>query len=112
MEKDTIIKTFNVLRVKVFNSSLTDSEKNAVKLLIDKLEVYYLKQYSDVFECKPKDRSVRKEALFCSSYTDHVVAINDTINRLYDVYGIVNTIYKDINYDEKKGRFKIKRLNK
>ncbi len=111
MEKDSIIKTFNVLRVNTFNSNLTDSEKNALKILIDKLEVYYLKQYSDVFECAPKDRSVRKEAMFCSVFTDHVVAVNDTINGKYDVYSIVNTIYKEINYDEKKGRFKIKRLN-
>ena len=104
----SIPNALNALLDDVSKSSLNDSEKNAIKLLIERVKTYYYKRYQEILD----SNNEFKLYTFITEMTDYIVAINSTLNGKYNVYQIVNLIYKEINYDPQKGKFKIKRLNK
>ena len=107
---NSISKALMALYENINNSMLADNERNVLKILIEKLIVYYTNEYKKQEECRDCfDYTYRMEKL-SSQMTDYIVTINDTIKGSNDVHCIVNKIYQEINYDEKKGIFKRKRL--
>ena len=110
MEYNNISKTIQVLIEKTDESSLSRNEKFALISLLEKLLIYYVNEAKYIEEHKDfLDYDIRKTRLI-TNMTDYIVGINDTLKGKNDVHCIVNTIYKEINFDEKKGVFKRKRL--
>lgn len=107
---NNINKSIEALYMGTINSSFGDSEKNALKVLLQKLAIYYSNEYNAIQLRKDSDDYMYKINKLVSEMADYIVMINDTLDGKNDVYYIVNMIYKEINYDEKKGKFKRKRL--
>lgn len=111
MEKDIITNALMALRNVVDNLTLNINEKNILQILMEKLMTYYKNQCIEIENHKEdKKIYISKKARLVSEMTDYIVSLNDAINGKNDIVGIVNIIYKEINYDEKKGVFKRKRL--
>ena len=110
MEFRGILSALKALCYEVDNSSLTISEKNALKKLLDKLVDYYTNEYNIIN--KNNYQTIKKYKMYelTSKMTDYIVTINDTIHGKNDVYSVINMIFNEINYDDKKGLFKRKRL--
>ena len=113
MENNCILNALKSLREnvdKVDNKVLKDNEKNVVAGMIDKLTIYYVNTYNNlVAHARGRDLFDVTVHLSCKM-TDLIVKINDVIRGKADVYGVVNDIYKEINYDASKEQFKRKRL--
>ncbi len=105
--EDNITRAIKALGKSVNDSSLTISEKEALKRLVEIMLNYYIDEYKE--DSLSLD-SHSKLAKLISRMMDYIVAINCTINGQNDVFCIVNIIYKEINYDKQKGYFKRKRL--
>ena len=110
MENNRVLNALDALYNNTDNSKLLFGEKNALEKLIECLKCYFIN------ECNKINNSIDVEtinhhlSLLYTRMTDYIVAINDTLKGKNDAYSIVNFIYKEINYDDKKGRFKRKRL--
>ena len=107
---NNISKALLALHENVSNSALSDSEKNFLKVLIEKIIIYYSSEYKKIEERHQYFDYIYKLERLSAQMTDYIVAINDTINGKNDLYLVVNRIYKEMNYDDKKGVFKRKRL--
>ena len=109
--EDRITKAIYALCNNVNNSKLHANEKNALLKLLEKIMVYYQERSVEIEKIKD-DYSMynRKKAILISTMTDFIVTINDTIEGKNDAFCITNIIYKEINYDDKKDKFKRKRL--
>ncbi len=92
------------LSKEVLKYNYPEGVKNALNKLLEILSYYYVERYLELV----MDNNHLIE--FSSRMTDYIVAINDTVNGKNDVFCVVNAIYKEINYDDKKGVFKRKRL--
>lgn len=110
MEINRMEITLNALKKGVEAANLTIAEKNALNNLLDKLIIYYIDRYNEIEKCTDSQAYIDRNSRLISEMTDYIVSINDTINKKNDAFCIVNMIYKEINYDEAKGRFKRKRL--
>ncbi len=110
MGNKAIIYAISSLYDRVETSFLTTGEKNALKALLSQLKTYGENRYNEIMANRViKNKSNRILALD-SEMTDYLVEINDATYGVIDVFSVVNKIYKAINYDEKKGKFKRKRL--
>lgn len=110
MGNKIILNAISSLNSKVDISNVTIGEKNALKALLSQLLIYFNNQYDEILtNYAIKDRLDKISALN-SEITDYLVDINNAINGISDVFSIVNSVYKSINYDERKGKFKRKRL--
>ena len=105
----TTEKALKVLCQNVIDSSLGENEKNALIKLIDIIHQFYIDKYDEIVNDSSKIDHVRLSKL-TSIVTDYIVTISDTISGKNDPYSIVNIIYKELNYDNSKGKFKRKRL--
>jgi len=110
MELKNIAFAIKALCYDVANSSLPISEKNALKKLLDKLVDYYTSEYNNIMKSFNYGTHNYKLYELISKMTDYIVIINDTIHGKNDVYSVINMIFNEINYDDKKGLFKRKRL--
>ena len=109
--EDRMTRVIEALCNDVSNSKLQNNEKTALLKLLEKLLVYYQNQYNELEKAKYDYNAYNKrKSLLVSIMTDFVVTINDTIEGKNDAFCITNMIYKEINYDDKKGKFKRKRL--
>ncbi len=92
------------------STTMKENEKHVLIKLIEKLAEYYKKRYNEIIDSTgDRDRSYQVNK-FVSEMTDYIVIINDTIKGKNDVFSVANMIYKEMNYDTKKGFFKRKRL--
>ena len=110
MESSTIQNALKMLYSCVDKSSLPLNEKNGLKRLIKTLDVYYVNKYDSIENSLDYDTIRHRLNLLTSQMTDYIVAINDTLKGKNNAFYIINMIYKEINYDEKKGIFKRRRL--
>ena len=108
---NSIYGALNALYNNIDSSVLNDSEKNAMKLLVDKLKTYFIREYEEIVNSLNRRKNNRLFVLL-TRMADYIQDIHDTLNGKYMPYEVINKIYRDISYDPKKGRFKIKRLNK
>ena len=90
----------------VDGSILSETAKNAVNRLLEILCLYYVERYLEL----NMEQNEYRLTEFSSQMTDYIVTINDTIKGKNDAFCVANAIYKEINYDEGKGKFKRKRL--
>ena len=109
--EDRMTKVIEALCNDVSNSRLNINEKTALLKLLEKLIIYYQDQYRELEKIKGDYNAYnKKKSLLVSIMTDFIVAINDTIDGKNDAFCITNMIYKEMNYDDKKGKFKRKGL--
>ena len=113
MEEDRIFKVLSALHDIIDNSFLKVNEKNILKTLLEKIYTYYQEQCNEIEKYQVDICTyTRKRAILTSQVTDYIVSINDAIKGKNNISCIANIIYKEINYDDKKGKFKRKRLIK
>ena len=105
-----IVNALNVLFVSVDKSLLSAKEKNQMKILIGKVASYFKKEINEIENSKIAYVFKRRFINLISQMSDYIVIINDTINGSLSVIETTNKIYKEINYDNKNGHFKRKRL--
>lgn len=111
MGNTNIVHALLSLDKRVNDSELSNNEKNALKVLIEKLLKYYKKKIEEINKTSNFYIARNKDFKLTSEMTDYIVAINDAIKRKIDTFGVANTITRKINAEEKKGFFKIKRLS-
>ena len=111
MENKSIPNALKALYNDTNNSNLVDTAKNAMIKLIELLLTYYGNRIEEITNGLDSSEVKRQKFdLLTSQMTDYIVAINDTIKGKHNPYSVVSFIHREINYDEKKGRFKRKRL--
>ena len=110
MGNESILNALKSLHGAVDKTDLTEKDKIVMKGMIDKLTMYYTNKYNYIV-AHSGGRDVYSLTLNLSSkMVDLIVMINDVLRSRADVYGVVNAIYKEINYDASKGQFKRIRL--
>ncbi len=129
MDIKRILYALKALNENVENSKLTDSEKNAIRVLIAKLLSHVEKKEQEIENCKNYYFARNKLLKLVTEMTDYIVSINDAIQgkefivhenseRLYgakevvktiDVMAMVNGITKEINREERNFFWKRKR---
>ncbi len=107
---DNTMKALERLSDSVIASTLDDGEKNALLKLIKIIIIFYDNKYKEIEHNNRDGQEYLRLSKLTSIVTDYIVTINDTIKGKNDVFLIVNMIYKEINYDNSKGKFKRKRL--
>ena len=111
MGNTNIVHALLSLDKRVNDSELSNNEKNALKVLTEKLLKYYKKKIEEINKTSNFYIARNKDFKLTSEMTDYIVAINDAIKRKIDTFSVANTITRQINTEEKKGFFKIKRLS-
>ncbi len=110
MNNNCILNALSSLRDSVDKTDLKENDKNVMRGMIDRLTMYYVNTYNNLVS-HPRGRNDYDVTIHLScKMTDLIVMINNALNGRSDVYGVVNAIYKEINYDANKGQFKRKRL--
>ena len=129
MDIKRILYALKALNENVENSKLTDSEKNAIRVLIARLLSHVEKKEQEIEETKNYYFARNKLLKLVTEMTDYIVSINDAIQgkefivnenseRLYgakevvktiDVMAMVNGITKEINREERNFFWKRKR---
>lgn len=98
---DIIIRAYRALQKELVTSVLSDNEKHAINLLIEKLIAYYDKRLSIL---KKKDINFNptneKAEILNGFMTDVLVDINTIIRGGIDVYYFISVINKRLNDKE------------
>ena len=101
MENNDIIKKAIVkLQCDVLSSKLPDNEKQAIKALLEKLDVYYDKKLKQAYK---KGNNSDKAIVLQSFITDILVEINSLLTQDSDIYyfvSIVNQKLQDKKIDK------------
>lgn len=109
-ENNSIIKkAFYAIKESIDTSILSDNEKNALKILIDKLVIYYDKKVSLIKKSRISINSSERIAILDSFMTDVLVDINTVIRGESDVYYFVSVVNKKLNDKELERLIKIKK---
>ena len=103
--KELIIESMNVLKKQVQYSKYSNNEKKVLTLLIDKIEVYYLRKLSIT--------NSNKYMQLNSWVVDLLIEIDNVIKKQSDVFHFVSIVNKQINDSEiedfiKKYRYLVK----
>ncbi len=109
-KNNTILKAIQSLYYSVDKTNLKDNEKYAMKAMLERVETYYVNRYDAIMKDACDDNFNVAEMTLTSHMTDLIVMVNDTLLGRYDVNSVVNVIYKTINFDRNKGKFKRKRF--
>ena len=110
MEKNAIQNALMALKKSINNSNLSVNVANVLTKLVEILGVFYATKKEEIDNSIEYDPMKHRQVHLESQMTDYIVSINDAIKGKNDAFCIANIIYKEINYDEKKGIFKRKRL--
>lgn len=109
-ENNSIIKkAFYAIKKSIDTSILSDNEKNALKILIDKLVIYYDKKVSLIKNSRISINSSERIAILDSFMTDVLVDINTVIRGESDVHYFVSVVNKKLNDKELERLIKIKK---
>ena len=92
-----IKKAFYALKERINTSVLSENEKNALRVLIDKLIIYYDRRIDLM---KKRGISSERVASLDSFMTDIIVDINTVIKGESDVHYFVSLIIKKLNDKE------------
>ena len=102
MRNDYISRALQALKKEINDSELTSKSRNNLDRLIKLLLDFY---------CIRLDAIVNSmNSIERKNMVDYIVSINDTLKGKNDPSGIVGLICREINYDDKKGKFKFRRL--
>lgn len=104
MLNDNITRAIDALYTKIEKSVLDDNEKNILKLLLDQMSQYYIKEYSKIM----KNRNDYKINKLVSTMTSYIVTVNDAINGEYDIISITDMLKGYMTANESKRLFKRK----
>lgn len=111
MRNDYISRALQALKKEINDSELTSKSRNNLDRLIELLlDFYYIRLDAIVNSMNSIERKKHQVAILSSNMVDYIVSINDTLKGKNEPSGIVGLICREINYDDKKRKFKFRRL--